>query len=219
MKLVKMAGIAALLALVGVAVVVITGIGSASADEEGPVDIVLCKEPGVTMCPPGRVWPGGKLTTATALGGLELLDLYNVVCNQSVLKGGIVWETGPPLRYNITESANSECSGEGCPTATVTYEKIPIEADIVVAAVDEYSVEMSLKITVVCGKNTCKYGTGAEKISFPIDEPIVGKPKVLLKGSALLYEEGSFCGKKLNLDATYEMVGGTLSIRLTLFQL
>jgi hypothetical protein len=223
MKLVKLTGLAALLALAGAAIVVIAGIGSASADEDGgDSEIVLCKINLALCTPEAEVWAAGKGMTGTALNKVKFLGAVTIECNQSKIKGEAVEKMEVELTYRITEREIKECSNEesACPW-TVQFESLT-SARFKVAAGDQYSLELDPRVRIKCGAAFfCVYAP-EKTVALPVDDPTnTGKPLVLAQEVQLTFLEGSFkaCEKKVLWDATYELVGGALSIRLSLFQL
>jgi hypothetical protein len=221
MKLVKVAGLAAVLALAGVAAIVIWGGGSASAEEEaGDPEIVLCKTTMQLCTPESEVWPGGKTVTALTTGAVKFLAVHGVECEGGLIKGEVVEKMETELSYRITEREFKECGREECPALTVRYETLT-SAKFKVAKGDAYSLALSSPdIVIECGKEVCRY-IPEVAAPLPISNPTnTGFPLVEAKEVKLKLVEGpESCENTVKWDATYKLIGGALTVKLSLFKL
>lgn len=221
MKVLKMAGLAALLALAGVAVIVIAGVGSASAEEEtGDTEIVLCEE-AVALCPKAKVWHAGKGITAANEAVVKLLSNNTVECKVSKMVGEAVEEMAAQLTYKVTAKEFKECGREGCNKLTVRFENLT-SGKFTVATGDKYSLKfVNPKISIQCEEKTfCVYAPELETAALPIDNPTgTGFPQALANEIKMKLVEGEPCEASIKWDATYKLTGGALLILFSLFKL
>lgn len=96
MRLIKLFGLAAITAVVGMAFM---GVSSAMAEELDPLT-VICKSD-VLLCPQAEILPAGSIITAVALEGENapvLLGAINEKCEKSTIKTELVTADGQPLK-------------------------------------------------------------------------------------------------------------------------
>lgn len=206
MRPVKVLGLAVLASL---AVMSFIAASSASALS----DVVLCHESKQTTCTPeANVWEAGKVITGTDEGLSFLGEMISIECASSKLKGPMLDKSSDPLRWKIETATITGCGG-GC---SATIEGLT-EGKFTVDAGDAYLLVLDLKVKIQCKLNTCVFHG---EIDLAIDKPNEGgKPLALANKLFLPYEAGTFCDKKIPLDAAYLLEGGALEVYLSLYPL
>ena len=213
MRSIKLFGLTALAAL-GLAVgAALIDPGSASTQDEGDSEIVLCKHAALLLCAANEIWGSGKGVTGKPQH-FEILGEVPVLCENGAIVGPIEPMMAPSLTWNVVSTEVYECK-EGC---TVAFQEFG-NSEFQVETGDRYSLLVDVKIKADCPVDaTCVYSGHA---TLEVDEPDTsGTPILLAVKEPLTVNEGKpLCGESAKWDAEIKLKGGSLTILFALFQL